>query len=119
MRPVKVPEFIPYYNKEATVYNLNKTEALLYGLIRFVLKREGKRFYFTDDQIALILSSTRKTVNNAMQTLKRRRLVETKTSVRMNGGKFREVMKYFICGYTWREIYELEGKEVPDLHNVD
>lgn len=82
------PEFIPYYIEEVEKYHLTPTEGILYGFIRFYLKRENQWFYFTSQQIADILKTTANMINKSLTRLERKGLIERETT-RYSGGSKR------------------------------
>lgn len=87
------PEFIPYYPAIAKQYGLSSTEALLYGFIRFYMHdaNKGGRFYFTDEQLAIILNSSTPTISRAMRKLRECGLVATSKAIKAGGGTIRFV----------------------------
>lgn len=103
---MKQPEFIRYHLKEAYCLNLNKTEALLYGFIRFAKSSNEKKFYYSDKQLAEILFTTPKTINNAMRTLKKHGLVKTQRRIKANGGTIRFVEEVLFITNSMEEVLE-------------
>ena len=73
---VFTPEFIPYYIDVKQKYQLSHIETLLYGFIRFYMARGNKRFYFTNEQLGVVLDCGASTINNSMRTLKDRGVIK-------------------------------------------
>lgn len=86
--PVYSPEFIPYYPKEAKQHELNKTEAIIYGFIRFYTKN-GQKFYFSNEDIARIADCGKRTVSRALSKFEKKGLFSVAYSQRANGGTIR------------------------------
>lgn len=86
------PEFIPYYPEIAKEFELNATETVVYGFIRFYMSTgKMKRFYFTSQQLAEIVNTTAGRIDNILSKLKRLELIKTSRKVRSGGGTIRFV----------------------------
>lgn len=91
------PEFIPFYPKVKSDYNLSDTATLLYGFIRFYLANSSKRFYFTNEQLSEMLVVSEKTVSLAIKDLNEKSLIKAGYKIKAGGGQIRfiaEVKKF-------------------------
>ena len=87
------PEHIPFFPDVKRDFNLTFLETLLYGFIRFYRgnKKTGAKFYFTNEQLAKILSCSVKTIKRSVKILKDKKLIKTKIHTRVGGGTIRFV----------------------------
>lgn len=85
------PEFIPYYPAVQEKYSLTNIETLIYGFLRFYTSNNRGRFYFTNEQIAKIVSCSEKTVVRSMKTIRDKKLFEMGYKIRSGGGTIRFV----------------------------
>lgn len=90
------PEFIPFYPEIAQNYNLNVTETLLYGFIRFYLQRSKNTFFFTNKQLAKVIKSNKElsetSISIAINKLISVGLIDVKYKIKANGGKIRNII---------------------------
>lgn len=101
------PEFIPYYLDIKEEFQLSHSATLVYGFIRFYLKSASQRFYFTNIQIAEIMSVTETWISEAVSELKSKKLIALEYQIKSGGGKIRFV--------TWVYGRPLRGKYNSDF----
>lgn len=108
-------EFIPYYTREATDFDLTDKEALLYGFIRFYTKN-GHKFYFNNLQLAIAIRASERTVTRALQKLNDVGLLEVVYKQKAGGGEIRFVNpsdRHFV-----QPDRPIDKMSIPDRHNV-
>lgn len=85
------PKFIPFYPKLLDS-DLSFLGCLLFGFIDFYLGiSENKRFYFTNEQMAMMFKCSESSINNSMKILEDVGLIKRHQKVRAGGGTIRFV----------------------------
>lgn len=92
-KSIFTPEHIPFYPAVKRDFGLTMTETLLYGFIRFYRgnKKTGKRFYFTNIQLAFLLDCSEQSIKRSIRVLKSKKLIITNKAIRVGGGTIRFV----------------------------
>jgi len=104
------PEFIPFYLDVVQKYNLNSTEALIYGFIRFYISTgKNKRFYFSNNHLAVIFNCSESMIKKSIPTLEKHGLIKSSRKIKSGGGTMRFITSVNRC------LEEKRTSEVPSI----
>lgn len=88
---VFTPEFIIYHVDIKKQFGLSHIATLIYGFIRYYLKTDKSKFYFTNDQIGEIVDINPYRVRDCIKELVDKDLIRVTYQVKGGGGKVRFV----------------------------
>lgn len=82
------PKFIPIYTDVRDNYNLNLRDSQMYGFIKFYIDKTANEFYFTDDDLKIILGvKSRTPISKAISNLKKKKLIKVRNTTEVIKGQ--------------------------------
>lgn len=82
------PKFIPIYTDVRDNYNLNLRDCQMYGFIKFYIEKNNQEFYFTDDDLKIILDMKSRTqIWESIKTLKSKKLIKVRNTTEVKNKK--------------------------------
>lgn len=109
------PEFIPYYPDIAIRFGLSHMETLIYGFIRFYMKNASKRFYFTNEQLASIMSCSPNTINISISNITKKGLIVKGHRIKSGGGTIRFISKVVVTENLYSEYQKTDTHHIRKL----
>jgi len=100
------PEFIPFYPELIGRFNA-ETSIPLFGFIKFFLSTgNNRRFYFSNEQLALFLNVNERTIQRALKELKEADLLVVKLMQKTGGG----ILRFIELHENYKENMKHKGK---------